>query len=142
MMILRIFTSLGGPCSYLMGRRCEIHRRYEENIIGRTCSTTNAHLSEAHEIQQERSHAERQPHFTCHTKSCPPNKHVMTTKWPSASRLQSVEQKFARGIDIGGDLREKQYQIATRCPPVIVWHPAIYSAHHLSRRVAMSSHSP
>ena len=124
MMILRTFTSLGGPCSYLMGRRREIHRRYEENIIGRTCSTTNAHLSEAHEIQQERSHVERQPHFTCHTKSCPPNKHVMTTKWPSASRLQSVQQKFARGIDVGGDLRERQCQIASPCIKVTASHPS------------------
>ena len=32
-------------------------------------------------------------------------------------------------MDIGGDLRGRQYQIATRCPPVIVWHPAIYSDH-------------
>ena len=49
---------------------------------------------------------------------------------PSASCLHSVEQEFGRGIGIGGDLRGRQYQIATRCPPVIAWHPAIY---HLFR---------
>ena len=46
------------------------------------------------------------------------------------------------GTGIGGDLRGRQYQIATRCPPVIAWHPAIYSDHHLPRRIATSTHSP
>ena len=50
-MALSTSTYCDGTCSYLMGTRREFDRKGEENMIGLTSSTRNAHHREAHEIR-------------------------------------------------------------------------------------------